>query len=82
MQVKSLRQDLANYLKRHGLIRKYEKQVKLFSANSHHPFLHTEILEPKSLKIYSFRIDKKYRTIFILINQNTAEVIDINDHYK
>lgn len=82
MQVKPLRQDLISYLKRHDLTRKYEKQVKLFSANFRHPSLHTEILEPKSLKLYSFRIDRKYRAVFILTKKDTAEIVDINDHYK
>lgn len=82
MRVKPLRSDLVKYLKKHGLLKKYEKQVKLFSSNFRHPSLHTEILEPKSLKIYSFRIDKKYRAIFILVEKDSTEIVDINDHYR
>lgn len=82
MLVKPLRQDLVEYLKKRGLVKKFGKQVKLFSANYRHPSLHTEVLQPKSLRIYSFRIDRKHRAIFILIEPNVAEIIDINDHYQ
>lgn len=65
MRVKPLRHDLIAYLKKRGLYKKYHKQIGLFSLSSHHPSLHTEILEPRTLRIYSFRIDRKYRAIFI-----------------
>jgi len=35
----------------------------------------------KYLRIYSFRIDKKYRAIFIYTN-NEVEIITITNHYK
>jgi len=82
MRVEPLRSDLVKYLKKHGLVKKYEKQVRLFTANFHYPSLHTEILEPKSLKIYSFSIDRKYRAIFVLVTRDLAEIVDINDHYR
>lgn len=81
MKAKLLRKDLQKYLNRHGLNKKFDKQLTLFKENPKHPSLNTERLEPKQLKIYSFRIDRKYRAIFILVNQNEAEIIDINDHY-
>ncbi|MBI4038913.1 hypothetical protein HY384_03060 [Candidatus Daviesbacteria bacterium] len=81
MIVKPLRSDLQKYLKKHHLSRKFNKQIALFSQNPRHPSLNTEILEPKSLKIYSFRIDRKYRVIFIT-KLNEAEIIDMNDHYQ
>lgn len=82
MEVKPLRPDLKKYLKKHGLVKKFQKQIGFFAENPHHPSLKTEPLQPKKLKIYSFRIDKKYRAIFILTSKNEAEVVDINDHYK
>lgn len=82
MHVKPLRADLEEYLKKHNLVKKFNKQIKLFSVNPRHPSLHTEILEPKSLKIYSFRIDKKYRAIFITLTIEEVEIIDINNHYR
>lgn len=82
MQVKSLRIDLQNYLATHNLIKKFDKQLGLFKNNPKHPSLNTERLEPKKLKIYSFRIDRKYRAIFILISSDEVEIVDINDHYQ
>lgn len=82
MQVEPLRSDLVKYLKKHGLARKFDKQLKLFLTNPHYPSLHTEILEPKSLKIYSFRLDKKYRAIFIVKSEKLIEIVDINCHYR
>ena len=82
MKVKSLRQDLRKYLTKRSLARKFDKQLQLFKDSPRHPSLNTERLEPKSLKIYSFRIDRKYRVIFILVSPNEAEIVDINDHYQ
>ena len=81
MQSKELRGDLEKYLQKRNLEVKFYKQLKLFEQNPKHPSLNTEILQPKHLKIYSFRIDKKYRAIFIIAN-GQIEVIDINDHYE
>jgi len=44
--------------------------------------LHTELLKPKDLHIYSFRLDRKYRTIFVFVDDNTIEVIDLTSHYE
>ena len=81
MKIKKLREDLQKYLKKHQLEKKYQKAKRLFEENPFHPSLNTEILEPKHLKIYSFRIDKKYRAIFIYTN-NEVEIITITNHYK
>lgn len=82
MRAKPLRSDLVKYLERHGLKRKFSKQKKLFCENPRYTSLHTEILEPKSLKLYSFRIDQKYRAVFILIDAAQAEIVDITSHYQ
>lgn len=82
MQVKPLQTDLQKYVKIHNLSKKFSKQLEKFIENPRHPSLHTEILIPKHLKIYSFRIDRKYRAIFILLSSNLAEIVAINDHYQ
>jgi plasmid maintenance system killer protein len=82
MLVKPLRTNLIAYLIKHNLKNKYYKQIDLFVNNPRHPSLNTERLEPKHLKVYSFRIDRKYRTIFIFISAEEIEIIDINDHYQ
>lgn len=81
MKIKALRKDLRKIVKKHNLKKKFLKQKKLFESNSKHPSLNTELLKPKHLRIYSFRIDKKWRAIFIII-KNQAEIIDINLHYQ
>lgn len=81
MQIKPLNDRLKLYLTKHQLNRKFNKQIKIFQENSRHPSLHTELLEPKSEEVYSFRIDRKYRALFIIVNSE-VEIIDINDHYK
>ena len=81
MQSKTLRPVLLKYLKKRKLENKFTKQLRLLLTNYRHPSLHTEVLEPKHLKIYSFRIEKKYRVIFI-IKDSIVEIIDINDHYQ
>jgi Txe/YoeB family toxin of Txe-Axe toxin-antitoxin module len=82
MQIKPVRDDLLHYVKKRGLTRKFAKQCFLFTTNSRYPSLKTEILEPRRLRLYSFRIDKKYRAIFIMTTPGEAEIIDINDHYQ
>jgi plasmid maintenance system killer protein len=81
MNILPLRSDLERYLDRHQLRRKWNKQKRLFEQNWRHPSLNTELLEPKDLQIYSFRIDRQYRAIFVFVNTDTVEVIDINNHY-
>ena len=82
MVVKGLRPDLTRYLQKHNITKQYLKQAKIFEDNPRHPSLSTEILEPRHLKIYSFRIDRKYRAIFIMTSHNEVEIIDINLHYQ
>lgn len=82
MHAKPLRLDLLKYARSRGIQKKLNKQIVLFITNPRHPSLHTEILEPKSLMIYSFRINVKYRAIFIFITQNEIEIVDINNHYR
>lgn len=80
-KIKTIRPDLFKFLKKRNLVKKYQKQSSLFEENPKHPSLNTEIIEPKELKIYSFRVDKKYRAVFIFIG-DSIEIIDINNHYK
>lgn len=72
---------ILTYLKRHGIERAFEKQLLLFKHNPYHPSLHTEILEPKYLRIYSFRITRQYRAIFVYCGDQKIEIVDVNNHY-
>lgn len=80
MQIKPLRANLEKILTRYGLEKKFAKQKRFFEKNPQHPSLKTEKLEPKKLNIYSFRLDRKWRAIFIII-KGKVEIIDINPHY-
>ena len=81
IKILSLHPEIKEYLKKRNLERKFVKQKKLFEENPFHPSLKTELLEPRKMRIWSFRIDRKYRAIFIFRKKNTIEVIDINNHY-
>ncbi len=82
MIIKPLREDLEKYLKKHTLEKKYKKAKELFEYNPFYPSLNTELLEPKERLIYSFRLDKKYRAIFIYVDNNTIEIIAFTNHYR
>ena len=76
------RDDIKKYLRKHGLVRKWEKTKKLFENDPSHPSLSTELLEPKHRRIYSFRLDKKYRAIFIYLSEEKVEIIAVTKHYR
>ncbi|OHA27329.1 MAG: hypothetical protein A3C06_00560 [Candidatus Taylorbacteria bacterium RIFCSPHIGHO2_02_FULL_46_13] len=82
MRTIPLHSELVAYLRTRKLERKFDKQKRLLEENPFHPGLHVELLHPKHLRLFSFRIDKKYRAIFIFIDQETIEVIDVNNHYR
>jgi len=77
-----LRDDIEKYLRKHGLLRKWEKAKKLFENDPLHHSLNTELLEPKHRRIYSFRLDKKYRAIFIYLPEDKVEIIAVTKHYR
>jgi len=82
MRIRPLRDDLIEYLQKRNLAKQWERRKYLFEQNSRLPGLNTELLEPKHLKLYSFRLTQKYRVIFVYIGNEEIEVIDINDHYQ
>jgi len=70
------------YLRDHGLVKKYTKQVEILSSNIHHPGLNLELLEPKDKGIYSFRLDIHYRALFVFHSPEIVEIIVITNHYQ
>jgi len=82
MTIKPIRDDLEKYLKKHNLEKKYKKAKSLFEQDPFYPSLNTELLEPKERLVYSFRLDKKYRAIFIYVDENTTEIVLFTNHYK
>lgn len=77
-----LRDDIKKYLRSHGLSRKWEKAKRLFEDDPFYPSLNTELLEPKHRRIYSFRLDEKYRAIFINLPEDKVEIIVVTKHYR
>lgn len=82
MKIKPIRNDLQKYLQKHNLIKKYQKCYALFISDPFYPSLHTELLEPRERAIYSFRLDKKYRALFIYTAQKEIEIIAFTNHYR
>jgi len=68
-----LREDIKEYIQKHGLSKKWEKAKRLFENNPSHPSLNTELLEPKHRLVYSFRIDRKHRALFICLPEDKIE---------
>lgn len=82
MKILPLHPEIVEYLEKRGLVAKFEKQKRLFEHNLFHPSLNTELTEPRVMKIWSFRVDLKYRAIFIFRDGETVEILDVNNHYK
>lgn len=82
MRLKPLNKYLQRYVAKKNLVKKFEKQARFLVENPQHPSLNLELLEPKSAGRYSFRIDKKYRAIFIFTKPDEIEIIDISPHYE
>lgn len=80
MKILGLPPHLDEILDKHGLQKTFVKQKRLFETNWRHPSLHTEILEPRHLRIYSFRITQKWRALFF-IKKGVVEVFDITDYH-
>lgn len=82
MKIAPLHQEIKDYLKKRNLEKRFVKQRRIFEKNPFHPSLNTELLEPRKFKFWSFRVDRQYRAIFIFLEANIIEIIDINNHYK
>jgi len=82
MKILILHRELQEYLRRRGLTQKFTKQKRFFEKDVFYSSLKTELLEPRRMRIWSFRLDKKYRAIFVFRTKSSVEIIDINDHYQ
>jgi len=77
-----LRDDIRKYFENHGLTKKWGKAKALFECDPSHPSLNTELLEPRHRLVYSFRIDKKYRALFICLPEDKIEIVAVTKHYR
>lgn len=79
--IKPIREGVRDYLRHHQLEGKFEKAMRLLEHDIRHPSLDVEILKPKHFKVYSFRIDQKFRALFIF-DGNKVEILSVSNHYK
>ena len=83
MNIALLNQEITDYLERHNLTKKFNKQIDFLKIDFRHPSLHTEILEPKERGIRSFRIDIEYRALFFYDPKEDAiKILVITKHYQ
>lgn len=83
MKILPISDKVCDYLKTRQLERKFQKQCRLLENNLRHPGLNVELLEPKELQVYSFRLDRKFRVIFFFpIPKTTIKIMKITDHYQ
>ncbi|PIP52566.1 hypothetical protein COX09_00925 [Candidatus Beckwithbacteria bacterium CG23_combo_of_CG06-09_8_20_14_all_47_9] len=68
-------------IKKFALAKKWQKQLKLLRTNLCHPGLNLELMEPRNMGIYSFRIDKKFRALVFFRGSGTVEILNITVHY-
>ncbi len=81
MKLKPLKEEIATYLRQHNIEKKFAKAARLFQDNPFHPSLRVEVLQPPQYRVYSFRIDQKYRALFIQVGGG-AEILAITKHYR
>lgn len=83
IQVLPLSPRVSQRIKKYSLSKKFAKQVHLLTSNLYHPNLHVELLEPKDHGIYSFRIDRKFRALFIFRkDKKVVEILTVTMHYE
>jgi Txe/YoeB family toxin of Txe-Axe toxin-antitoxin module len=82
LKICPLSKKLEQKIKRHGLEKKLAKQLNFLKEDPFNPGLRLELLEPKNMGIYSFRIDKKYRALFFFRSKRMIEIINITTHYR
>ena len=83
MDILTLSKKVKDKISKHNLQKKFNKQINLLKLDSKHPSLNVELLEPKEYGIYSFRIDKNYRGLFVFRpDKQRLEIISVTVHYK
>jgi Txe/YoeB family toxin of Txe-Axe toxin-antitoxin module len=74
--------EVVEQAKKHNLLKKFTKCCELITTDITHPSLNVELMKPKDLEIYSFRLDRKYRAIFIFRDsKKSIEIVAITVHY-
>lgn len=83
MKILGVNRRVEKYIRRRGLTKKFSKQLRLLKQNPRHPGLNVELLEPRNHGIYSFRVDKKYRALFVYRDdKRVIEILVVTAHYQ
>lgn len=83
LKILPLNEKIEKKIQKYSLQKKFDKQLKYFVNNPQHLSLNIELLEPKIHGVYSFRIDLKFRALFIFRPDLSAiEVLNITLHYQ
>ena len=78
-----LNEKVKKKIQKYSLGKKFEKQINYLKINPRHPSLNVELLEPKIYGIHSFRIDLKFRALFVFNDDlNAVEILNITAHYQ
>lgn len=64
-----------------GMSKQLERKKNFFINDPSHPSLHFELLQPKQLGRYSFRLNDQYRAIVIKNAPNEYTIIDVVDYH-
>ncbi len=83
MNIGPIKSKVIEYLEKHGLTKKFNKQLSLLQTDFRHPSLHTELLAPKEHGIRSFRIDRSFRALFFYDSEtDSIQILAITNHYQ
>ena len=62
------------------LVVKIEKQIKLFESNPKHPSLRTHKLTGNLTNRWSISINKGFRMVYLMLDEDIAYFVDIGTH--
>ena len=83
MVILPLKPKITAKLAKFSLQKKFAKQLSFLGQNYRHPGLHVELLEPKQYGVHSFRIDRKFRALFVFrLDISAIEILAITVHYR
>ena len=83
MKILSVHEEIEEYLNKRGLEKKFAKQVRFLEADPKYPSLNVELMEPKGKGVYSFRVDGKYKALFIFRDDlGGIDILAVTDHYQ
>lgn len=74
--------EAKNEVKKFGLKKLFDKQLKIFIDNPSHPSLDFKPLKGREKGIFSFRINQKYRARLIKADKSLYQIFQVGDFHK